>query len=251
MKRKTILLFAAALSALAFAALPAVAAASVGPTIDLPHYPTTFSGSSTEEAILYEETSPGVRCKTEGETPALTIHGNVTGPHEGSATFTFHGCKETKLNSKCTSPGAEAGTIETTTLPFHTVYLANGKPGVLFEPNQENTVEEKHWFAHFTCVGGLVKVTVGGNGVLGTVTEPTIGGEVSNSFKVDVSAPGGAQQHTTVLTGTDENGDPIYQSFGLQAKKGSTTKPAAEDVGPATAHFTESLTGKTTTETVE
>ncbi len=240
MKSKTMLLAAAALSALAFAALPSMAMAShQPPTSGLPEN-AAFSGTTTNTATLYG--AQKIVCKTTAEQPnTVTTSGKFETPHTGSVKFTFHNCREATLNSTCTTAGEPSGTITTTTLPFHLLYLEPKAEGETHErPGALITPKEGH-FATFSCLGGLVKVVVGGTGVLGTVTKPGIGGK-SHSFSLKVKATAEGQEHTTTHT---------TETYGLTASiNGGEAKPAYEDAGEAEAIFNgEGVEGTTTTQT--
>ena len=244
---KKLMLAATALAVVAFTALPAVASASDVPwTSGLPAN-ATFSSASTNTATLYG--AANVVCESTEEQPnTITTSGKFETPDTGSVKFTFHNCHDTVFNSACWNAGEESeGTIETTTLPFHLVYLepkeggeTHERPGVLITPGSE-TNEMPH-FASFECLAGFISVEVGGNGILGTVTEPGIG-EESHSFGIKVSATENGQEHTTThTTGTE---------YGLTASvNGGETEPAYEDAGEASATFdTAGVEGTTTTET--
>jgi hypothetical protein len=246
MKRKTILLAAAALSALAFAALPSAAGAFKQPPVSgaAGH---EFHGTSTNTVGLFGGTE--FQCKgTEAVPQTITTTGIFETDDTGSVKFTFHNCREQTFNTTCTSAGEKSGTITTTTLPFHTTYLepkeggtTHERPGILITPNSSITAEH---FATFKCAGGFVTVVVKGNGLLGTVTEPRIGdcAGKSNSMKINISATPSAQEHTTThTTGT---------KYGLTVSvNGGAFAPTYLNLGSNTVSFTEGFEGTTTTET--
>jgi hypothetical protein len=188
MSKKITLLALAAISAAVFA-LPATASAFVplhlnpapagAQTIDdvTPGNPTLTTAGST------------IECETFTGSATFDNSGGTT----GKMSLKFSGnCKESVFNSSCHSPGAPNGTIETTTLPFHLVTTKETKPGVLVTPSTDGS------FAHVECFGTFVKFTVGGNGLVGTITSPGCGGK-STSATIDFNAPEpGVQEHTTV-----------------------------------------------------
>lgn len=238
MKRKTMLLAAAALSVLAFTALPAIASASHVPwTSGLPAN-APFSGTSSNVATLFGPVN--VKCTETGGVPSITTNGIFETPDTGSVKFLFHNCREQVFNTTCTSTGQPSGTIETTTLQFHNVYLkpkAGGdtheRPGVLITPNAGH-------FATFSCLGGLTTAVVSGNGILGTVTNPKVG-ETSKSLTINVSATAEGQEHTEDHTGN---------KYGLEVSvNGGAKSPAYENAGSGIATLAGGAEGTTTTQT--
>ncbi len=237
MKRKTMLLFAAALSVLAFAALPAVASAfTTTPVFSLEEgksFPQEFSGTGGAGVLYRQGSGTTVNCTSS------TVTGKVTDPHTGSLSVLFHGCTESLLGSKCTTSGQASGDIATTTLEFHTVYLKpadpekpHERPGILITDNAGHS-------ATFTCAGGLVKIEVRGS-VLGTMTAPAFK-EFSNSTTLDVSATAEGQQHTETVEG---------ESFGLESRQnGGAWVKAYESAGSTTVNLAGGVKATTTTET--
>jgi len=196
MTKKIMLLALAAVSAAVFA-MPAVASAE-----DIPlHLNPTPAGNQAIDDV--------------GANPTLTTTGGTKiecGSFSGNATFEAGGttghmtltfgpngdgtvpCASSGFKCNSNPPLAAAGTIITTELPFHLVTLPNKKPGVLVTPNPT----EPRSFAHIECAGGLVKFTVEGNGVIGTITEPACEG-TSNMATIDFNATGnGVQEHKKV-----------------------------------------------------
>jgi hypothetical protein len=188
MSKKIMLLALAAISAAVFA-LPATASAFI----------SLHLKSAPAGAQAIDDLTPGnPTLTTAGSTiECETFSGSATfddtGGTTGKMNLKFSGnCKELTFNSSCHSTGAPNGTIETTTLPFHLVTLTNQKPGVLVTPSTDGS------FAHVECFGTLVKFTVGGNGILGTITSPGCGGK-GTSATIDFNATAaGVQEHTTV-----------------------------------------------------
>jgi len=204
---KTLLALAAA--ALALAAVPALAAAT--PMFNVPEAGETFTVSGGA-GHLYAPAAANVNCTS------VTGSGKFEkGGATGSIKFTFHGCTEEELGTACTTEGASAGTIETTTLPFD-LKTVGGKPAVLVTPN---TSSGSNHFATFDCVFGFVHVAVRGNGVIGTLTAPGEK-EKSHTFTVDFNATEEeGQEHTEVDGGgtygltaelnTDGESHPAYE----------------------------------------
>ncbi|HEU4705954.1 MAG TPA: hypothetical protein VFS64_02065 [Solirubrobacterales bacterium] len=209
MSKKLILLALAAVSAALFA-MPAVAAAEDEPL----HLNPTPSGAQTIDDVTVGNPTLST---TTGETIECgTFHGTATfeaGGTTGHIELTFsEDCRDPGTRATCNSPGAAAGVITTTELPFHQLTLPNSKPGVLVTPNAETGV-----FAHIECGFGIVRFTVSGNGLVGTITEPACGGR-SNMATIDFNATAhGVQEHTRVA-GTTET---------YTLRKGTVT--AAED----------------------
>jgi hypothetical protein len=137
-----------------------------------------------------------------------TANGTTTvcGGFSGKATFTSttggtmeltFGPDCTAAGTNCTShvPAAPVGSITTTPLAFELVTLAGKLPGVL-------VTAPSGVFAHFTCFGGLVNVTVEAHGgVLGTITEPGCGG-TSNKATLKFESLGHGVQKHRLLEGT-------------------------------------------------
>jgi hypothetical protein len=115
-------------------------------------------------------------------------------------TFIFTGCTESVFKSACTTGAKASGTIETTPLTYHNIYVSAGKssPAVLITPNAKSGV-----FAHFVCAGGLVTKTITGNGLIGTLTKPKCG-ETAKEFEFAFEqVANGLQKHMqTTSTGT-------------------------------------------------
>jgi hypothetical protein len=218
MKRKTMLLVGAALSVLAFTALPSMASAFEStPSIDPvapAEFPLSYSGAGGA-GTLYTASGRNINCT--GNSASGSFASSMT----GTAKVTFTGCTENKLGSQCQS-GATKGTIVTEELTTHTVYLSGGKPGVLFTPNESGK------FATISCLSGFIKIEVKGSGVLGTVTEPGFGEEeASNSFEIVVKATSEGQEHTETAEG---------ETYGLESNlNGGGFEPAYEQAGSTTA----------------
>jgi hypothetical protein len=213
MKQKLMLLVAGALTALAFAAVPAVATAGEW-TIDpeTGGFPLTFSGT-TGEAKLTSSLGT-VTAKS------VDVHGEYENGTTGHVEFTF--TEVSGLGGTCTStvPAAPSGTVTTTSLTFHNIMIdsttqkAGGTPGILITPNSEH-------FTTFKCP--LATVEVRGNGIIGDITDPTCSSNVFQSTaKIDFeSLSTGVQKYQQVTTeGT---------KFDLTAKSALGTVTASED----------------------
>ena len=224
-------MLAACLAALAFAALPAIAAATYpNPYLaenGVPIESAGFTVSGETQTELTTEEGKFVKCSS------VTGNGEFSSPETGSITLTFHGCKTT-LGIKCTTPGEESGTIMTTTLPFHLKTVDHEgvqKHGVLITPNEGH-------FATFKCsFAGTVEV--GGTGVVGTITEPAEGvpsNTATLSFAAEKDEEGnpirGHQTHTKV---TNDNGETV--DYSLESNfNGGGFEPASQE-GEGTITF--------------
>jgi len=157
---KKMMLLATALTALAFAALPAVASAGT-PQI---HCPSGSTCSATLSGGHGELTKTGgfasVTCTSTTGTATIGTEG-------GTMQLLFHGCKDSVFGAACTTSGQTSGTITTKVLPYDNTYLTAGKtvPGVLVTPEGGGGPEKFGTFATFSCIDGNHTVT--GNGVMG------------------------------------------------------------------------------------
>jgi len=148
--------------------------------------------------------------------------GEFFDPETGSIKLTFEECGPP--NARCTTPGSPSGTITTTTLPFHlkTVeHEGEEKPGILITPGANN--EHGPHFATFSCVS-VGTFEVGGNGLLGTITNPGEGvasNELTISFS-SAAAGSTTQTHRKVINDETE--------YDLKARtSGGETKTTALD----------------------
>ena len=228
MSTKKMLLAMMAVAAFAFAALPAVASAEETKFDTTPSLNGAagvgFTSTSKVGHLYIEGSEKPVECQTD------TNEGEFTTSMTGTVVVTFHECKFEGL--ACTTPGQPKGTIQTTELAFHLVYLdpeggePHERPGILFTPHEGH-------FATFTCAGGLVHIEVRGSGVAGTITSPKIGGE-ANKAVISVKATAAGQEHTTV-TATNEKEEEKSIKFGLEASvNGGGFVGAYEDGGEDT-----------------
>jgi hypothetical protein len=215
--------------ALAFAALPAFAAADEtehpgDPYLSETPGNTTFTVAGNN-AKLYTHDGNWVECSTAGGA------GEFVDDETGSLKFHFNGC-HTKLGLKCgNNPDAASEEITTTTLPFHlktVVHENEHKPGVLITPN--NDVTAGH-FATFNCqlIG---KIIVKGNGLIGTITDPEDNGTPATSMTISfVETTTGSGTQTDTKVTNDETEYHLEASIG-----GGAFQPAAEDA-EGTAEF--------------
>jgi len=207
------LLALSVVSAILFA-LPAIASAT--PAHISATEPFTVEKGAVETGVLETTGGEKVEC-TKGLTGSGTWHSTTT----GTVTLEFNECKAITPfgNLACTTHAAEGGTpvanqIRTTELEFHLGIDASGNIIILITPDTTTGV-----FAHFTCGGGLVKKTVEGNGVIGTVTSPACGvASTTATLKFEASATTGIQKHTT-YTGVN---------YHLESPAGTKASEAAE-----------------------
>jgi len=201
MIKRTIL--AACVTAFAFAALPALATAE--PVTNNPGDP------------YLEGVTEGKKFTVAGGEPKLTASfgtvkcKKISGSGEffdretGSLTLKFEECIG-PLGVKCTTAGQSEGTIATTTLPFHLKTVAHlnakgeteHKPGVLITPGPSN--EHGPHFYTFSCPL-LGAISLGGNGLIGTITKPEEG-VASNTMTLSFSStePGSNTQTHRFVT---------------------------------------------------
>jgi hypothetical protein len=185
---KLMLLAAGALTALAFAALPAAASA----TEYIAHCEVGASCSGTVTGGLSElenNTGEKIHC-TAVEGTATATSGTSTGTVE----LSFTGCRETVtfFRFSCSNT-ATAGKITTNTMPSHLINLEHGAttPGIkLTEVN-----------VTFTCAG-FSKKTVTGK-VIGHLHDPNCGTfQSTHSIGFETSGPGTQKYTQTETTGT-------------------------------------------------
>lgn len=192
MKKRTTLLALAAVSA-AMIILPASASALV--PWHLSSSNATFGIDGVGGTALSTVGGETITCTASSGSGAFT---SSTGGH---VNLVFTGCKSGFFS--CSNTGT-SGKIESTTLPFHAVMVATGKPGVLITGNGTSLTEEKH-YATFSCFG--VSTTVYGNGIIGTITSPECNAAAVSSATLEFNATShGEQKHRTVL-GTETEYD--------------------------------------------
>jgi len=188
---KKMMLLATALTALAFAALPAVASAGT---------PEVHCPNGASECTITITGGHGELTKTGGfasVTCTSTTGSGKLGTTTGTMSLLFHGCKDTVFGASCTTSGLTSGTIETTALTFHTTYLTAGKtvPGVLITPNEVTKV-----FAHFSCIDG--NHTVEGNGIMGRLESGCTSPQATLNIQFEQSQAGHPLHKQITGTGT-------------------------------------------------
>jgi len=197
MNKRSMLLVAGALAALAFTALPGAASAK-----------ETALKCETSGANCTFTTTGGVTTfsSTSGDTlscTSVTGSGGVLNPVNNEATtitvsLKFHGCKETTtgFNFACTSPGQPSGTIVPTPNTIGHIVALPGtatENGVLFTDIKTT----------FTCAGGFARSTITGN-VIGE-NEAKCGTAASTIQKLNFDAPTHGSQKITTWTGKTFN----------------------------------------------
>ncbi len=153
-----------------------------GPALQPPGgaFPASFSPAG-EQTVRLRGGSYPINCATEAGVKALGGEGQLESATAGTATLVLHNCK-TIFGISCTTSGQAEGTIKAESLPFRLVYLSDGKPGVLFEPNAKSGA-----LATASCPFiGPIKLS--GSGVLGRITQPALG-ESSSTLTVNLNAP--------------------------------------------------------------
>lgn len=194
-----------AAAALAFGALPAIAAAH--PVLDPPGgtFPARFMGTGGSGTVRAQG-FPNWLCSSS------TANGEFNNSTTGTVRFTFHGCAA--LGAFCTSPGQPSGTIATGTSEFHLVTVNGGKVAALITPPSGGI------FTTFACFG--TTISVGGNGVIGAITNPGYN-ELSSTFTLDFNATGSVQE---IQEGEEEPGTKYHLTV---TKSGSTPIEASEE----------------------
>jgi hypothetical protein len=222
--KKALMLALAAASVMMFA-LPAVASAESW-NIDWNNgdhkkaLPFTVAGS---EPKLKTHTGDVVECSSVGGS------GSYSTTTTGSIHLSFTGCRDAGTGVTCTSSGSASGTITTTALTFHNIYVTHaGTKGaaVLITPNAGH-------FATFDCkiFGFGPTVKVGGTGVIGTVESCEPGKSFGINFQE--SAPG-TQTHTTPTN--------TLGHYDLTSSRDGAAPVTASQVGTGTVSFTQTVT---------
>jgi hypothetical protein len=185
---KKIMLLALSVAATAMFALPATASASLE-SVSLHMSPTPAQLHIAGGTATLRSGGGTVTCSKVSGTATPSAGGTT-----GTMTLTFGPHCTGPTGETCGNhPGAASGTIVTTPLTYHLVTLKGKSPGVLIKPVSGA-------FAHFDCnvFGFPVQNTVEGNGVLGTITAPSCGGEATSTATLSFKATGTAQQHTEI-----------------------------------------------------
>ena len=195
MKKKTMLLALAAVSAALFA-LPAVASAGTW------HLEPTSNFTIAGGTAQLTSSLGTISCTSVTGTGKYDAGSTTTGKIE----LTFHGCFLGATECQGTNPATTPGTITTTELPFHNVVLdvtAGGVKdiGVLITPGNVTNVPEAGYghYATFKC--GFITVQVNGNGILGQVVKPKCG-ETSASGEISFESQSTGVQKWTQITTT-------------------------------------------------
>jgi hypothetical protein len=220
---KKMMLLATALTALAFAALPAVASAGTPET----HCP----GGSASCAI---EISGGI---SEWTRTSNSLHIECTGlagtgtmgTTGGTIVLSFSGCKE-EFFGKCGTVSSGSGVITTTTLPYDNVYTADNKtsPGVLITP----AAGTSHLMT-FKCGDGTHVVS--GNGLIGSLSAPFCGSSAATLGLSFSQSSKGHQTHRQI-TGTGAIFD-LTDNFSLSTF-GTNTAPTVKVAGGGSISLT-------------
>ena len=163
MTKKLMLLATGVLTALAFAALPAVASAGEY-TADCENGAATCSGSVVGgEAELRNDAGEGIHCKTVGGTATVT-----NGSSTGTLSLVFKTCTETitPFGFSCNNTGV-AGEIKTGSMVTHLIYLEPNKttPGIKVTLPAAGVT--------FNCAGFAKKLVTGK--VIGHISNPNCG----------------------------------------------------------------------------
>jgi len=224
MKNKMMLLALGALTALVFAALPAVASAGE-PTIDPAggKFPVTFTSSGTTSE-LRATGEPSIVCTSNSGS------GKYTSATTGEFELTFKGCTTSFFGFpvECHSTGQANNVITTGTSVFHNTYLTDAKttPGILVTPPSGGV------FTKITCAG-ISTIEVKGNGIIGDLESPKCGGS-SKTGTLNFTATGASQTFKQV-TGTGT-------AFDLTATTSGGSAVTAAEVAEGTVTFAESIT---------
>ena len=179
MSKKSMLFAIAGVSAALFV-LSAVASASENHIEGATGQQFTGSGAGGN---LQSEGEPTINCTK------TTAIGSFTSETTGKVNLTFTGCNATILGVKlsCSTPEAAAETIKIeNVVHLITVEGITGKTGILLTPP----------FPTINCGSGLSerKLSITGNGVIGTVSSPLCG-EASKSMTVSFTSTAGSQEH--------------------------------------------------------
>lgn len=148
-------LISAVVVVLAFAALPALAAAD--PVVD------SSEGFPLELTTEYPDEGRLVTPEIELKCNTVLAKGVAENGSTGTLQLTYQGCRY--AGTSCTTAGQPSGTILTTELLVHLKTVKGGSPAVLATSNEGH-------IATFKCAFGLVLVEVLGTGTIGEITEP-------------------------------------------------------------------------------
>jgi hypothetical protein len=217
MTKKIILLALAAASIAAFA-LPATAmAVEEDVPLHLVPKPEGVKPVDGEGTTALTGSFGTVQCSSSTGTAEFTT------TTTGTLVQTYKGC--TSGGAACTSAGQAAGVITTPKLEFHLVTVEDSVthatgPGVLLTPNAGS-------FATFTC--GILGFTLGGNGLIGTITKPKCGESSTEATLSFSSSSTGVQTHKTVVGTSTEysmttGGSPVSEDMTIIFTLGTAAK---------------------------
>lgn len=236
-------ILAACAAAFVLAALPAGAVAEE-PVTSNPGDPFLEGAKEGAKfAMTGGEVKPTISIGTIICTKSLA-EGEFFDPETGALKLIFQECRS-PLGVKCTTPGSPAGTVTTTTLPFHLKTVAHKnretgvtehKPGILLTPGPNNEHGLHFYTEECTFIG---KIEVGGNGIIGTITKPKEE-EASNTATISFgSTEAGSTTQTHLKVTNSETEYDLKASVG-----GGETKTMSLDL-EGTLSFTEKETKPT------
>ena len=220
MSKKMMLLAAGALTALAFAALPAIASAGEWESDPAG---STFTASSVGKTFLTTTGENTVECASS------TGHGqyNAGSSTTGTIDLLFTGCKS--AGTACTTSGLTSGTI-TAAGNFTNGYLGSS-PGTPLGVKIEGPNHGK--LAEFKCAFGFVTVRVEGS-VIGEL-EGAECGEENTTFSIEFASTEPGHQKWMQFTESGEATD-------LKSIQNNGTPETASQDGTGELHFTKSQT---------
>jgi hypothetical protein len=189
MNMRLMLLVAVVLAALAFAALPTVAA---GGEYTL--------GCETSPCVGSIQTTTTIPLQLENDAGEVIVAGSATGTvsfpsvaSTGTVQLLFHEVKEkiSGFTFTCNSSGLPNGTVTTNKMTAHLINLEPGEtaPGVLITGANVT----------FNCAGELIQKTVTG-AIVGSIEVPTCGGYVFNHTVAFEKSGTGTQKYMQVTT---------------------------------------------------
>jgi hypothetical protein len=190
MSKKLMLLAAGALSALAFAALPAVSSAGEFEA----HCSVVPCTAAVTGGIakLINDNNEKVECQTLTGTATLTNTSST-----GSAQLLFHSCRG-PLNVKCNNVVGQTETITTNVMTSHLIYIDSTAERP--EPNALVGILLTGVNVTFECASGLVKKTVTGN-IIGKIENPNCGvARTHHTVEFNQGVTVGTQEYTQVTT---------------------------------------------------
>ncbi len=152
------------------------------------------------------------------ECTSVTGSGRYETATTGKIELTLHGCFGPGV--ACTSLGQPSGTITSSEMEFHNVFLEpeKGKPGILI------TAKEGR-FAAFACNGFAMELS--GNGLISEMATPECGKASKTSTQLYEAASAGNQKWMQVETGGTKY-DLAWTLGGTAAFESTTTLTFAE-----------------------